>query len=78
MERVIGYKRVCVDVIISRPQTDAGEALPPIKAKRTLMRAIYENLGPHTFCTVDSDISGMRELTTWGSNTDDATGKNKK
>ncbi len=83
MERVIGYKEIEVDVISSRPckwkGADNGgngfSPLEPLTQKKTLLRPIYENLGPHTFTTVDSDISGMRELPTWGSNSDDATGK---
>ena len=84
MERVIGYREIEIDRIVSRPVIYTGKEdngfhdLPPVTAKIKVMSPVYENLGPKTFTTVDSDISGMKELPTWGSNTDNATGKHTK
>lgn len=83
-ERVIGYTEVERDVIISRPCEWTGQGfngfreLAPIRTKRTLLRPIFEDLGPHTHTTLEDDLAAMPETPLWGLNTDDATGKHKK
>ncbi|MBI2196594.1 hypothetical protein HYU45_03185 [Candidatus Daviesbacteria bacterium] len=64
-ERVVGYIRIEKEVIISRPCTDAGEALKPITAKRILFRPIMEDLGPRTFTTVDAPELPRFQVIPW-------------
>lgn len=87
MEKVIGYRRVWRDRIVSRPCHWEGESgvnkdgfvdHEPVTTRIRVLEPIYKDLGPKVNITMDGPVLPIREVPLWGLNTDDATGKHKK